>query len=141
MNIRIDLDAAAENVGLATMLKDLLLQNLAENPHKVPDFRRLRIPIGLTVPDAELALTLAFDAAGLTVYQGIRGTPGLDITADAETVMNLSNVRIKWGLPYYFDAAGREVLAAMKQGRLQIRGMLRHFPSLIRLSRIMSVHP
>jgi hypothetical protein len=139
-DISIQLAEGAEEIGLAVMLKDLLLQNLTEHPHKLSDFQKLSIPIGLTVSDADLALTLAFDGTGLTVFPGIRGVPGLNITAEAQTVMDLSNVRIKWGLPHYFDEPGQAVLAAMRQGRLKIRGMLMHFPSLVRLSRVMSVH-
>ena len=139
-NLHIELAEGAEDIGLAVMLKDLLLQNLEERPRKVTDFKKMRIPIGLTVSDADLALTMKFDQDGLTIYPGIQGDPGLNITAEAETVMDLSNVRIKWGLPYYFDEPGQAVLQAMRQGRLKIKGMLAHFPSLVRLSRVMSVH-
>ena len=139
-NICIELAEGASDIGLAVMLKDLLLQNLAEHPRKITDFKKLAIPIGLTVSDADLALTLKFDKGGLTIYPGIQGDPGLNITAEAETVMDLSNVRIKWGLPYYFDEPGQAVLDAMRHGRLKIKGMLAHFPSLVRLARVMSVH-
>lgn len=130
----------SEELGLAVMLRDLLLQNLELNPQKIPDFKKLNMPIGLYVSDAEVALTMAFNNGALTIHDGIQGTPGLYITADANTVMNMSNLKIKWGLPYYFDETGREVLAAMKSGRLSVKGILIHFPSLLRLSRIMSVH-
>ena len=139
-NIRIALAEGAEEIGLAVMLKDLLLQNLVEHPHKITDFNKMNIAIGLTVSDADLALTMAFKGGGLTIYPGIRGVPGLNITAEAETVMDLSNVRIKWGLPHYFDEPGQAVLSAMRRGTLKIKGMFAHFPSLVRLSRIMSVH-
>jgi hypothetical protein len=83
---------------------------------------------------------MGFDAGVLTIHAGIKGIPDLYITAEAETVMNMSNMRIKWGLPYYFDETGQEVFAAMTSGRLSVKGILKHFPSLLRLSRIMSVH-
>lgn len=137
---RIELAEGAEEIGLAVMLKDLLLQNLVEHPHKITDFHKMNIAIGLTVSDADLALTMLFESTGLTIYPGIRGVPGLNIVAEAETVMALSNVRIKWGLPHYFDEPGRALLSAMRRGRLKIKGMFAHFPSLVRLSRIMSVH-
>lgn len=139
-SIQIDLAEGAEDIGLAVMLKDLLTQNLAERPHKISDFEKLNLPVGLTISDADLALTMAFEKSGLTIYPGIRGVPALNITAEAETVMDLSNVRIKWGLPHYFDEPGQAVLSAMREGRLKIKGLLIHFPSLVRLSRIMSVH-
>jgi hypothetical protein len=77
----------------------------------------------------------------LTIHPNIQKPPQLNIRADSETLMNLSNQKIKWGLPYYFDETGRDIMAAMKTGRLSVKGMISHFPSLIRFSRVMSVHP
>ena len=139
-DICIQLADGAEELGLAVMLKDLLLQNLDLNPQKIPDFKKINIPIGLFVSDADVALTMAFSGGALTIQAGIQGTPKLHITAEADTVMNMSNLHIKWGFPYYFDETGREVLAAMKTHRLKVKGLMAHFPSLVRLSRILSVH-
>ncbi|MGB5746845.1 MAG: hypothetical protein WBM69_07685 [Desulfobacterales bacterium] len=138
--IQVDIAEGAEEIGLAVMLRDLLIQNLEQNPHKISDFSKLNIPIGLHVFDVEIKLTLDFSNESLTIINGVTGQGGLNITADSGTLMNLSNQRIKWGLPYYFDETGKEILAAMKSGRLKVKGMLRYFPTLIRFSRVMSVH-
>ena len=130
-----------EGTGLPDMLKDLLEQNLEQNPHKVSDFIKMNIAIGLTITDADIVITMGFARGTLTIHPGIVGQPGLLIEAEAETLMNLSNVKLKWGLPYYFDETGQEILAAMKSKRLKMKGMILHFISLIRLSRVMSVHP
>ena len=130
----------AQKIGLAVMLQDLLTQNIEQHPHKLPDFKKLNIPIGLFVADVAIVLTLEFCSGTLSIHSGIKNHPGLRITADSDIIMNLSNQRIKWGLPYYFDQPGKEIIAAMKSGRLKIKGMVKHFPSLLRLSRIMSVH-
>jgi len=135
----IKLAKGAEEIGLANMLQDLLSQNLEQNPRKISDFSRLFIEIGLIVPDAEIELTMAFSRGTLTIHPGIKGKPGLMITSESYAVMALSNVKIRWGMPYYFDEEGKEVLGAMRTGRIKIKGMVTHFPSLIRLSRIMSV--
>ena len=129
----------AEGIGLAHMLRDLLTQNLEQHPEKVRDFRKLRLKAGLTVPDAEVALTMEFDGGTLTIHPGVLSGSQLFITSEADMVLALSNVRIRWGLPYYFDEPGKEVLEAMRSGRIRIKGMIRHFPGLVRLSRIMSV--
>ena len=139
-NIQIKFAEGAEEIGLAVMLRQLLTQNLAQNPHKISDFEKLNIPIGLHVPDAEIKLTLDFAHGGLTIFNGLTGSEGLSITADSGTLMNLSNQRMKWGLPYYFDETGMEIMAAMKTGRLKVKGMIRYFATLIRFSRLMSVH-
>ena len=131
----------AEGSGLPDMLKDLLEQNLEQNPHKAADFVKMNIAIGLAITDADIVITMAFAHGTLTIHPGLVGRPGLRIEAEADTIMNLSNVTLKWGLPYYFDETGQEILAAMKTKRLKIKGMVRHFISLVRLSRVMSVHP
>ena len=138
--IKINLATGAEEIGLAVMLQDLMAQNIEQHPRKLPDFKKLNILIGLVVSDVEIELTLAFADGTLTIHPGIKDQPGLSITADSATIMSLSNQRIKWGLPYYFDETGKEIIAAMKSGRLKIKGMVKHFPSLLYLSRIMSVH-
>ena len=139
-NIRIELTEGAEEVGLAAMLRDLLVQNLEQNPHKISDFVKLNLPIGLHVTDVEIKLTLDFSGGSLTIVNGLAGNEGLEISADSGTIMNLSNQRIRWGLPYYFDETGKEIMAAMKSGRLKVKRMLRYFPALLRFSRVMSVH-
>jgi hypothetical protein len=136
----IRLAQGAEGIGLALMLRELLTQNFEQHPGKIIDFRKLRLKAGLAVPDAEVALTMEFKKGTLTIYPGILNDSQLRITSEADMVMALSNLRIKWGLPYYFDGPGKEVLDAMRSGRIKIKGLIRHFPGLVRLSRIMSVH-
>ena len=138
--LKVNLAAGAEEIGLAVMLQDLMTQNIAQHPQKLPDFKKLQIPIGLVVSDVEIELTLEFAGGTLTIHPGVKNQPGLHITADSATIMSLSNQRIKWGLPYYFDETGKEILAAIKNGRLKVKGMIKHFASLIRFSRVMSVH-
>jgi hypothetical protein len=140
-NLMIQLAPGAEQVGLAVMLKDLIGQNLEQHPRKLADFKKLDIRIGLAVSDADIGLTMDFKAGeAMTIHAGIIGRPALSIDTEADVILALSNQRIKWGLPYYFDETGREIMSAIKSGRLKIKGMIAHFPSLIRLSRVMSVH-
>lgn len=138
--MEIHLADGAEEIGLAIMLRDLIVQNIEQNPHKLADFNKLNIVIGLDVFDVDIQLTLVFSDSVLTIQPGIDGQPGLNITVDSSTIMNLSNQKIKWGLPYYFDETGMDIMAAMKSHQLRVAGMFAHFPSLIRFSRVMSVH-
>ena len=138
--MEITLSEGASEIGLAVMLRDLIIQNMDQHPHKLTDFKRLRISIGIAVPDVDIALTLKFEDGTLTIQPGLGHGCGLTIRTDAQTLMNLSNQRIRWGLPYYFDETGREIMAAMKRKHLEVKGMIAHFPSLIRFSRLMSVH-
>jgi hypothetical protein len=138
--MKIHLAQGVEEIGLAVMLQDLIIQNMEQNPHKLAYFEKLNIPIGLEISDAAIKLTLEFSNNSLTIHPGIKNRPKLNIKADAESIMNLSNQKIKWGLPYYFDETGRQITAAIKSGRLRVKGMILHFPSLMRFSQVMSVH-
>lgn len=140
-NIDIHLTPGAEEIGLAVMIKDLIAQNLEQNPHKVSDFAKLNITVGLVVTDVHIEMTMAFSKGTLTVHSGILDKSGIVIRTEADIVMAMSNVKVKFGLPYYFDETGSEILRAMKQRRLKIKGMIFHLPSLIWLSRVLSVHP
>ena len=102
-NIKIQFAEGAEDIGLAVMLHDLLTQNIEQHRHKQPDFNKLDIPIGLSVSDADIELTLEFSKGVLTIHPGILQSTRLNITAESDTIMNLSNQRIKWGFPFYFD--------------------------------------
>jgi len=137
--VDIRIAAGAEEIGLAMMLKDLLAQNMEQRPEKIPDFQKLSIDVGLFISDAEVEITLSFSGGRLIIYPGLKKGAGLVITAGSDTIMALSNLKIKGGMPYYFDKTGREVALAMVTGRLKVKGMLFHFPSLIRISRVMSV--
>ena len=139
--MHIDVSETAMETGLAVMLRDLISQNMDQHPHKLIDFRKLNLSIGLEVIDVDIALTLEFAHNTLTIHSGILDRPPLYIATDSQTVMALSNQKIKWGLPWYFDETGREIRTAMKQKRLRVQGMVAHFPSLVRFSRVMSVHP
>ena len=123
------------------MIKDLIVQNLEQNPHKVSDFVKLNIAVGLVVTDVAIEMTMAFSKGSLTVHSNVSDKSGIIIRTEADIVMAMSNVKIKFGLPYYFDETGREILQAIQKHRLKISGVLLHLPSLIWLSRVMSVHP
>jgi hypothetical protein len=124
-NVMIQLVSGAEQIGLAVMLKDLIDQNLEQHPHKLADFKKLDIRIGLSVSDADIDLTLDFKAGdGMTIHAGIKGKPELCIDTDAEIIIALSNQRIKWGLPYCFDSdvGSLEPVSKMSFGPISLLG-------------------
>jgi hypothetical protein len=135
---KIELAPEVAEIGLALILEGLISQNLEDHPKRRGDFSRLCLDIGLKVTDAEVDLTLCFQKGLLHIKKGVSKNAKLVITAHSGVIMALSNQKIKWGLPYYFDETGREILKAIRNGQLQVRGLL-HLPSLIRFSRIMSV--
>src|SRR5271155_3497383 len=88
----IELAPGAENNGFATMLADLVRQNLEAKPHKTSDFGALTCNIAIVAEDADVALTLAFDRGRLVVHDGIHNVPDVTVRGPADVIMAMSNV-------------------------------------------------
>jgi hypothetical protein len=136
----ITLAPGTEDAGLAGMLAALLKQNLEQNPGRRRDFDRLAATVAIEARDAEVTITLEFLRGSLVVHAGVLGAPQISIAADSATVLALSSLRIRGGLPVLFDQGGRALLRKFFAGDLTIRGLLAHLPSLLRVTRLMSVN-
>jgi len=142
------LDPGAENNGFATMLADLVRQNLEAKPHKVRDFDRIRGSIAIVAEDAEVALTLVFSEGQLTVHDGIVGVPNVTVRGTSDIIMAMSNIpltrRLALPIPARGDRQGRETMrdigAAMRDGSFHAYGMPFHVPMMVHLTRVMSVN-
>jgi hypothetical protein len=142
----IELAPGADVNHFASMLADLLKQNLDSKPHKRVDFDALDGTVALVVDDSDLAITLAFKRGRLTVYDGIKGVPDVAVRGTAEAIMGMSNIPLTrpLALPLPLDRAAldvmREMVRAMRSGQLKVHGMFGHLGLLSRLTRVMSVN-
>jgi hypothetical protein len=144
----IELGPGAENNGLATMLADLVRQNLEAKPHKTRDFDAIQGTIAIVAEDAEVALTLAFDHGRLVVHDGILNVPDVTIRAPSDIIMAMSNVPLstRFALPIAARgdvkgaATSREILAAMRSRAFRVYGMALRLPTMMHLTRVMSVN-
>src|SRR5205807_2710782 len=138
----------AEDNGLASMLADLVRQNLEAKPHKVADFDALEGTVAIVADDADVSLTLRFVRGGkLTIHDGIVGIPDVTIRGGSDTILALSNLPLTrpLGLPLA-DPRDRDAVKTLRsvasdlvQGRFHVYGMAFHLPMLMRLTRVMSV--
>jgi hypothetical protein len=125
--------------GLGVMLADLVRGNLAADPGRARLLAGARGRVNVRVPDAEVAVGLEFQDGALHVRPRPLPDARLDITTDAETLMGLSTVPLRLGMPDLARPEGRAVLGKMLRGELRVRGMLRGLPLLARLQRLLSV--
>ncbi|MBX3202684.1 MAG: hypothetical protein KF850_11650 [Labilithrix sp.] len=163
--LAIELAPGAEDNAFATMLADLVRQNLESKPHKRKDFDALDGKVALIADDADVALTLEFTAprfptrsgglggerpasggGRLTLHDGIKGVPDVAVRGSADAIMALSNVPLlrPFGLPLPTDRPSLDVLRGMVRasftGELRIYGMFGNILLLSRLTRVMSVN-
>jgi hypothetical protein len=143
----VTLAPGSESSAFATMLADLVRQNLIGKPHKRRDFDRLDGTVALVADDADVAVTLEFKRGGcLVVHHGIKSVPDVTVRGAADAIMALSNVPITrpFGLPIPFDRPAldvmREMVAATRSGALEVHGLLAHVGLVARLTRVMSVN-
>jgi hypothetical protein len=140
--------AAVEN-GLASMMADLVRQNLDAKPHKKGDFAALAGLVAIVAEDADVALTMRFEHGGkLVIEDGIVGIPDVTIRGPAEVIMALSNMphRTPLGLPIPArgdDEAARAlatVFGAVRRGAFHIYGLALHPGIVMKLGTVMSIH-
>ncbi|MBM4276995.1 MAG: hypothetical protein FJ130_03810 [Deltaproteobacteria bacterium] len=129
----------ANEIGLAVMLSDLIRQNLDQAPEKIKLFSSLDAKVLIEARDIQITVGLEFKQERLTVSEGFSVKPDLHIIADSTTILDLCLLKIKFGLPYFFDGAGFKVLKKLLARELIIKGLLRHFPTLVKLTKIFSV--
>jgi hypothetical protein len=146
----ITLDSRAEDNGLAIMLQGLLSENVAADPQKRADFEAIRTPFAVIAPDAEVRVTLWFDGGRCTIYDGVRDGVEVQITADSGKIPELSQLQIRYGLPWILDDVGKGFLRSLAKREIKIAGLV-DFPfprplasvrralDLLRLTRVLSV--
>jgi len=132
--------ADAEPSAFASMLGGLIDANVASRKDRRRDFDALNARVGVWVTDIDEGVTLDFRAGHLTVHNGLVPKRDMTIRADADTVMNLSNLKIGlFRMPVYYDEVGRGVAGKLLSGKLRIEGMLGNLATLNTVTRVFSV--
>jgi len=129
----------ASEIGLAVMLSDLIRQNLDQDPEKRKHFNALDARVLIEARDIQITVGLEFKQGRLTVSEGFSVKPDLHIITDSATVLDLCLLKIKFGLPYFFDGAGSNVLKKLLTRELIIKGLFCHFSTLVKLTQLFSV--
>jgi hypothetical protein len=133
------LDDRAKDVGLAVMLSDLIGQNLEQHPEKIKDFNSLNANVAIEAQDIQILIGLEFREGKLTISKNSSFKPDLHIKTDSETILALCLLKVKFGLPYFFDANGFRIFRKLLSGELVIKGLLSHFSALVKLTKLFSV--
>jgi len=120
------------------MLGGLIEGNLAAHPERTALLKPA--VIGIRAPDAEVSVTILVAPSKVTVRNGPPpARPHLLVTADSETLIELSSVPLRFGLPDSTTKEGREVTKKLLTGKLKVKGMFAHGGKLARFNRLLSV--
>jgi hypothetical protein len=129
----------AQDVPFSFMVQDLLTGNIEKSQAKYETYKKMNGIAAIDLPDIETAISLHFKKGSLVIEPGVNPDAAVVIKTSSENVMDLNAINIRWGLPYYFDEAGKKVLGLIFSGKIKIKGLLTHPILLTRLTIILSV--
>jgi len=136
VTVRVEYDDEEPN-GLASMLGGLIEANLEQHPEREALLRPATI--GITAPDAGVSVTILLAPGRVRVRNGSPGRALLQVTSDSTTLIELSSVPLRFGLPDTMTKEGRAVTGKLLRGGLKVKGMLAHPGVLARFNKLLSV--
>lgn len=143
MSVCIELAPDAVDHPFASMMAQLVRQNLDDHPDKVAVARRMSGRVAIVVTDLDLAVTITCGEGRLTFHGGIAGIPDATIRAPSEWVTKMSLVEMLTVGPFRFpDPRGpvsKEISAAEKAGTIRTFASPAAMPLLLRLTNVLSV--
>lgn len=110
----------------ARMLGGLLAANLQADPGKEDLVRRSEGAIGIVVTDTDEEVRLHFAGDALWVTSGPATAAELRLVGTADTILGLSTVPLRLGLPDLLTSSGRGMTGRWLAGGLQVHGLPRH---------------
>ncbi|HEX6844228.1 MAG TPA: hypothetical protein VF235_03845 [Actinomycetota bacterium] len=126
----------AEPIGLAELLGRLIEQNLARDPSRHRYLRPALVTIEAT--DAEVGATLRFDEGSVRISMTPTHDAPVRIRAEGRRLFDMVASKTRFGLPDALSTDGRAVVRAILVGRIRVRGLLTHLPTLRRLTMLLS---
>ena len=124
--------------GLASMLGGVIQGNLAAHPEREALLAR-PATYAISASDIGVAVSIRLAPGQVTVRNGEVGKPDVRVETDSETLVGLSSVPLKFGLPDAMTKEGRAVNRKLFKGELKVKGLLTHPGKLARLNKLLSV--
>ena len=116
--------------GVARLLARVVDEKL-EELEKKRIFDRLDFVLSVHVIDVGQSASVTFRKGEARVTRGRPGRADLAVECDNATFVQFTMFRLGWrGLPNVLDDNGRSVLRKLLTGRLRIKGLFHHLPSL-----------
>lgn len=125
--------------GLGAMLADLVRANIEADPSRARLLHGVSGRVNVRARDADVEVGMEFRGGQLHIRSSPFPDAKLTIDCDADTLMGMSTVPLRFGMPDVAQSDGRTVVKKMLRGDLKVRGMIRGMPLMIRLQKLLSV--
>jgi hypothetical protein len=128
----------AEPEGLASMLGELIAQNLLRDPRR----HRLLRPAVVVVRarDAGVGVSIRLRPGDVLVSHGADPSARVRVSATGHDLLAMAGAPLLFGLPDVRTTRGRSVVAGIVTGRIRVRGLLLRPGTVRRFTMLLSAH-
>jgi hypothetical protein len=123
---------------LGHMIGDLVRSNIEREPARAKLVHGVAGRVNINATDAASEIGMLFTGSALRVGPALPA-PDLEVVCDSTTLMELANVRLRFGRPDPMTPEGRAILAKMMRKDLIVHGMLAHPKLLTRMQKLFTV--
>jgi hypothetical protein len=123
---------------LAVALRDAVASTLERHPERGQALAAMRDRVLVRAEDTGEAVTLVFAGGGLRIEDGEAGAAPIRIVGDRDTILALTRLPLRRGLPDLRSDAGRIVFKRQLGGELTVRGLLLRLPQVRHLLQVLA---
>jgi hypothetical protein len=141
------IDDKAKNNGLASMIYQMIKENLEKNPWKEKFAKKINSEISIFAKDAEVKVSLSFRKDKVLVFDGEIFSPDIKISADTSDLIEMTKIKIISLLGLNIPILSKdnfELLKKIIDGRikLELKNLtIKNIISLFCLVMVLSVYP
>jgi hypothetical protein len=123
---------------LGAMIADLVRSNIEKEPARAHLARGVAGRININATDVESVIGMLFTGSNVRIGPELPA-PDLEVVCDSGTLMELANVKLRFGRPDPMTPEGRAILTKMMRKQLVVHGMMAHPKLLTRLQKLFTV--
>jgi hypothetical protein len=123
---------------LAVALRDAVASTLERYPERGRSLAAMRDRVLVRAEDTGEAATLVFAGGGLRIEDGETGAAPIRIVGDRDTILALTRLPLRRGLPDLTSDTGRLVFKRQLGGELTVRGLLLRLPQIRHLLQVLA---
>ncbi|MFZ8801721.1 MAG: hypothetical protein ACO2PO_01810 [Candidatus Calescibacterium sp.] len=141
------IDEKAKDNGLASMIYQMIKENLEKNPWKEKFAKKINSEISIFAKDAEVKVSLSFRKDKALVFDGEIFSPDIKLSADTSDLIDMTKIKIVSLLGLHIPILSKdnfELLKKIIDGRikLQLKNLtIKNIISLFCLVMVLSVYP
>jgi hypothetical protein len=127
-----------EPAGLALMLGGLIEGNLSAHPEREGLLSK-RATYAIRATDVGVDVSIKLAPGEVVVRNGVVGAPDVVVATGSDSLIGLSSVPLRFGLPDPMTKEGREINRKLVRRELTVKGLIRHPGKVARLNKLLSV--